>query len=242
MSCPLTLNTLLTGHSTNGYFVYLGKSNTSQIAVNSPNGFGILSPLDNGVNGDIAGDGIVLNNPYTINSPISVNRFSILSYNTIINFSGASTGYYGFMYIAGDTANTGDVSNIIASCGDIEGFEVEVLQALPDYNNITYNVCLGDISTTIDLLTLFLTNNTNPSNATILFSGNNPDLGNLSGNILTVNSNPVIGTYVFDVTITLNQVTHPIISGCCTVEINTITINLLADVSSGTSLTIQACN
>ena len=239
--CPVILNTLLTNETPNGYFVYLGYSTDTEISTSGSTAFGILSPLDNGVNGDTASDGVVLNNPYTTNTAIGVSRFSILPYNTVIDFTGKSTGFYGFMYVVGDINNTGDVEAAIDNCGGVEAFEIEVLEALPVLVPIEFTECIDDLPSTIDLLDLLETLNTIPSGITVGFGGITP-LGTRVDNIITVTSSPIAVTYVYNVIVSITDSEHPIRQGCCDTESTTITITVLNNVSAGTGMTISVCN
>lgn len=240
-ACTLVLNTRIANETPNGYFVYLGRSTTSVIGTAGSNAFGIVSPLDNGVNGDTANDGVVANNPYTLNGVLPVSRFIPLTYSTSISFNNIAVGYYGFMYVVGDNSNTGNIPSILNNCGAVSVFEVEVIQSLPTLANATVNYCLSQLPPNINLASEIASIITGLTQINVTYGGSNPTLGTLSGSIITLNPNPPLGSYVYTALVSKIPQVHPISQCCDTVTIN-ITINILANVSAGTGGTFNACN
>ena len=253
MSCSITLNTRITSENTTGYFVFLGYHTATQVdnTVNVPsdNGdlaFGIEDALDLGTNSETASDGIVLNNPYTVSNPSSLIKFSALPYSQNIDFDGFTAGFYGFMYITGDPLFTGDVNIALANCGDIEAFEIEVLDAVPTYNNISLTYCQDTIPGSINLTTLLLVSNPAiPAGVTYMWLlATAIPLGTLNAatGAVTAIASPAVGQYVYTITLMVDEVTHPILGGCCEQETANVTINILPEVTAGTGSTLTVCN
>lgn len=253
MSCSVILNTRITSENTTGYFVFLGYHTASQVdnTVNEPadNGdlaFGILDPLDNGTNSETGNDEIVADNPYTVSNPSSLVRFSAMNYTQSIDFDGFEPGFYGFMYVTGDPTLTGDVNIALDNCGDVEAFEIEVLEAIPDYNNISLTYCQDTIGSSINLTTLLLVSNPAiPSGVTYMWTlTTGTALGTLNAatGAVTGISSPTVGTRVYTITLVVDEVTHPILGGCCNNETANVTIVILPEVTAGTGSTLTVCN
>lgn len=268
----IVLNSRLTTQTTGGKFIYLGylswvnASNTTHPNHPSqrnilPNGhsdecFGLWSNANptNSPIGDINNADTtpaVLeyianhpNNPYGLDTntvPIAALGAS-LSYNTSVDFTNKAAGYYGFMYLVGDSNNDGVLAG---ECGDVECFEIEVLESFPDYTNITLNYCSDLVPSSINLQTA-LTN----INPTLILGGNyaavNPIpssslVGNTVSNI-TIPVTPGTYGYTYTLPISLLGAYHTPISGSCTQEVVNITIVVTAALEAGIGASAAVCN
>ena len=246
MACSLTLNTRLTSESTGGYFVLLGYSATQQLPANgnSSDAFGILDPLDNGFNNEVANDNIVLNNPYG-NAPgaTSLNFLSPLPYNTSINFANEAVGFYGVMYIVGDPQQTGNVTAALENCGDIEAFEIEVINKVPTQTqHIDFTYCVTTVPSSINLATSGITLNSGNTVTYSAASGNSLGTLNTSTGMITGISNPAPGLYGYFANISPAAGFHTKVSGCCTVLSVLIRFTIVTTPNSGVATPITVCN
>lgn len=247
MACSLQLNTRISNETTGGYFVLLGYSPVSLVAANSNNNdaFGILDPLDNGFNGETANDNIVSNNPYSATVPgtFTFSLFTPYNYTISLNFANTAVGYYGVMYIVGDTGQTGNIPLALQNCGDVELFEIEVVNKVPAQPvHIDFTYCVSDVPATIDLNDSGIL--TNPGNVVAFSTASaNPWSFNANTGIITTGPNPTpVGIYGFFANISSQSETHDIISGCCASASVLIRFTIVADVSAGTPSPITVCN
>ena len=235
MACNVNLLNRLTGEDTGGYFVYLGYSTTSQIPANSNNDncFGITTPLT-------AGDP---NDPYTATpaNDIGLTAHTAITGSPSPSFEGVTPGFYGFMYIVGDTDNNGQIDG--TECGDVECFEIEVIASPADMVATNLDpVCEADLPiTNLDVTAQLVPyiaggtwtvtgasgiNITDPTNVTI------PD---------TVNA----GTIFFNYDIDASDLTsvHTADPNCddCSATYN-ISLVITAQTTAGTGTSIAVCN
>lgn len=270
------LNTRLTTQSPNGYFVYLGylswvtasstthPNHPSQRNIlpngNSTNCFGLWnpnnptsSPIGTIGNADSTPTiyeyiGSATQNPYGLDSntvPIGA-KGTKFSYSTTVNFDNKLPGYYGFMYVVGDNNNDGV---LVDECGDVECFEIEVLEGFPDFNNGNLSYCEGTIPSTVDLLTTLTNANTSPA---LTLGGTFSSTNQIPGTTLNATSGVISniiqpetpGTYIYKYTLNSAQqgAYHTISLGTCAVEEVLITITITDTVEAGLGQSVAVCN
>ena len=266
------LNSRLNSQTTGGKFIYLGflswvpASNTTH--PNHPSQRGILpnghsdecfglwnnsnpasSPIGDENNADTTPSILEYiathpDNPYgadTNTVPIAALGAS-LAYGTSVDFTNKLPGYYGFMYLVGDTNNDGV---LFGECGDVECFEIEVLEGFEDFDNITLEYCSDTSPTTVNLQTELLA--ANPSlilGGTFAATSAIPG-SSLVGNVINNIPQPSTpGTYLYTYTLTTAQLEayHTPISGSCANEIVTITIIISAALEAGVGASAAVCN
>ena len=265
----VTLNTRLSGHNVGGKFVYLGfiawtnAANTldpnhpSQRSILPNEGsatcFGMDVSVDNIANADgtpsiLEYIGAHISNPYGAdpNTPVIGALGAVFAYNTSITFTDKVPGYYGFMYLVGDVNNDGTLGG---ECGEVECFEIEVVEEHPNYDNLTLTYCQDATPSSLDLFDLLETEN-NPTplvvGGTWTASAGIPGstLNTTTGNLTTIPVNPVPGTYNYAYTLTAEQLGayHDILPGTCTTEIVNVVIVITANLSAGTASSVAICN
>ncbi len=262
------LNSRLSGQNVGGKFVYLGfiawtnASNTldpnhpsqRNILPNSSSDtcFGIATDVEDIANADLTPSvlqyiGTHVDNPYGAdpNTPVIGALGAVFSYNTSITFTGKTPGYYGFMYLVGDVNNDGVLAG---ECGDVECFEIEVVEEYPNYDDLTLAYCQEVAPTSIDLFDLLDTENGNAlvvGGAWTAAAGiPGATLNTSTGNLTTIPVNPVPGTYNYAYTLTAEQMGayHDILPGTCTTEVVNVVIIITANLSAGVGASAAVCN
>lgn len=247
MACQINLNERLVAEGTAGYFVFLGYSATSQVAASTniandvgDNCFGITDPFNNA--------------SYT-EYDSSINALPSITANTAVNYNVSGTlisipdnhpvGFYGFMYVNGDTDVDGAING--TECGDVECFEIEVVEGPSDMSaDDLDDLCVANLPETVDLVaqvTDYLAGGTWSSSYTGL-NLTDPTAVILPGTI------PANTTIVFTYEITADDLTstHPFTNGetltecpdCEATVTVSVTINEAAQAGTGSSIAV--CN
>lgn len=262
----ITLNSKLNNQDTGGKFIYLGYLSwvpaTQTTHPNHPSQRNISS---NGANDTCFGIPVYdinnadstptileyiathTNNPYDVDTnsvPVAA-QGAVLSYNTIVDFTNKAAGYYGFMYMVGDINNDGTLGN---ECGDVECFEIEVLDGFQSYDSLTLNYCSEAIPSTINLYNLLNTENSGnllnggtwQAVTSIPTSTLNPNTGTISNITAPITA----GTYTYTYTLGLNLLNayHTILPGSCSTSTITVTIIVSPNFSAGTANSAAVCN
>ena len=264
----LQLNSRLSGHDTGGKFIYLGyiswvnaalttnPNHPSQRGIvpngNSGNCFGMATEVNNIANADATPSVLEYiatstNNPYDTDTntvPIAA-QGAVLSYNTNINFTGKLAGYYGFMYMVGDINNDGVLTS---ECGDIECFEVEVVEEYPSYSPLVLTYCENDVPSTLNLYTLLNAENSGSLIAGGTWGGSNGITGSTlntgTGEVIGIPTPTATGTFSYVYTLGVAQMGayHNVLPGTCTTSTTIVTIIVTPTLSAGLGESIAVCN
>jgi hypothetical protein len=261
MPCTVTLNTRLASEDTSGYFVYLGYHASTQIdnstndasanagaGDNGSNCWGIVDPFDPA---DV-------NDPYTQSPSVDIAITAHegppngpLPYSQVVDFSGVTPGFYGFIYVTGDPTETGDLTTL--DCGEVECFEIEVIEGPSNMtvcnngaNNPCETICEANIpdpgGLNRDLTTFF--------DAPVGFISGGTwttiPIGTINGsNILNIPFGTPPGSYTFTYTIAPGDLTsiHGVDVTCadCSATIDII-IEITATQSAGVGSSLAVCN
>lgn len=262
MPCTVTLNTRLASEDTSGYFVYLGYHADTQIdnSTNDPsanagagdngsNCWGIINPFDP----------VDPNDRYTqtpaVDIPLTPHDAppNQLPYSQVVDFSGVTPGFYGFIYVTGDGMLTGDLTAL--DCGEVECFEIEVVEGP---SNMTTSCALGNSGTAC--FSICEANIPDPAGQDVdLTTFFDAPVGFISGGTwttiqgLTINGSNILnipfgtppGTYIFTYTINEGDLAsvHPVIAGCadCSATVD-IEIEITEAQSAGTGSSLAVCN
>lgn len=235
---------------TSGYVVYLGYSTTSIVGANQVDGtcFGSFDP--NNISSYTGPSNIT--NTYTSTPFILANGTNIPANQAILapetpvfNTADNTVGFYGFAYVVGDPSADGfDPSE----CGDIECFEIEVVESLqtdnyPTSGAIIQSWCEGNIPST------FTVTNTELPNLDLTkftITSSCPLVTSITGMVLALDTTQSSGTCTL--TFTENtSATHDLDPGCCpsgtaTTGSFTVTLDVSTSVSAGVGGSIAVCN
>lgn len=249
MPCIINLTNQLENENTDGYFVYLGYSTTSGIAgaggaMNDPNGncFGITDPFT------VAAPSPYLEGPPANQLPINPNEQ--IDYNVngnSVDFTGVTPGFYGFMYIVGDTNLNGQIDG--TECGDVECFEIEVIEGPGSMTAIDFDpVCEANLPVTIDLTN----GSTGPDVPGVVnyipggaWGSTDPSIILTDPTIVTIPNGTAPGTIDFTYTIDATDLTsfHTPDGNCdnCS-SIITVSIEITEQLSAGAGTSLAVCN